>query len=355
MRTLLAALALGALACNSNVNVQASVPPPPPTPSDVWRLRPGLVPGIEKVDLLFVVDNSRSMADKQEALRLALPDLVLQLVSPPCVDEAGTIVFQPQSALEACPPGARRVHDPILDIHIGMITSSIGGHGSDSCRGESDPSENDRGWLVYRDLTGVQLTGWNGKSFLVWDPNAAEPTHSPPGEMNATVLIDQLGTMIAGARETGCGYEAPLEAMYRFLVDPDPYQDIVVDENNQAQLVGTDVQVLQHRYDFLRPDSLVLVLLLSDENDCSIRDGGNGYVATQRLWPDTTEPFRLPRPRAACASNPNSPCCRSCSEEPGCLEPDPNDVGNCLEPCDESADECDRFLSETEDAAKIAT
>ena len=353
MKSLLAGLALGALACNSNVTIHENVPPPPTTPSEVWRLRPGLVPGIEKVDLLFVVDNSRSMADKQEALRLALPDLVLQLVSPPCVDEAGTIVSQPQSALEACPPGARRVHEPILDIHIGMITSSIGGHGADSCEGDFDPSENDRSWLVYRDLNGTPLTGWNGKSFLVWDPNASEPTHSPPGETNATVLIDQLGTMIAGARERGCGYEAPLEAWYRFLVDPNPYQDITVDESGHAQLSGTDAQVLQHRYDFLRPDSLVLILLLSDENDCSIRDGGNGHVAAQRYWPGSNDPFFLPRPRAACASDPNSPCCRSCSEPPGCLQPDPNDVGNCLERCDESADECDTFLDPIEDHANL--
>jgi hypothetical protein len=41
---------------------------------------------VDKIDLLFMVDNSRSMTDKQEILRLALPDLVSRLVNPICVD-----------------------------------------------------------------------------------------------------------------------------------------------------------------------------------------------------------------------------------------------------------------------------
>src|SRR6185295_15124440 len=44
---------------------------------------------VDKIDLLFMIDNSISMADKQSVLREAVPDLVQRLVSPNCVDGDG--------------------------------------------------------------------------------------------------------------------------------------------------------------------------------------------------------------------------------------------------------------------------
>src|SRR5579871_2972050 len=41
---------------------------------------------VDKIDLLFMVDNSISMADKQQVLQAAVPDLVQRLVNPNCVD-----------------------------------------------------------------------------------------------------------------------------------------------------------------------------------------------------------------------------------------------------------------------------
>src|SRR5262252_3508608 len=41
---------------------------------------------VDKIDLLFMIDNSISMADKQAVLKDAVPDLVQRLVSPNCVD-----------------------------------------------------------------------------------------------------------------------------------------------------------------------------------------------------------------------------------------------------------------------------
>src|ERR1044071_4369952 len=43
-------------------------------------------PGIDKLDLLVVVDNSTSMRDKQVILADAPPDLLKGLVSPKCVE-----------------------------------------------------------------------------------------------------------------------------------------------------------------------------------------------------------------------------------------------------------------------------
>src|SRR5688572_19694935 len=44
---------------------------------------------VDKIDLLFMIDNSISMADKQEILAQAVPNLVSRLITPLCVDEDG--------------------------------------------------------------------------------------------------------------------------------------------------------------------------------------------------------------------------------------------------------------------------
>src|SRR5262245_13169155 len=44
---------------------------------------------VDKIDLLFMIDNSRSMSDKQAILQQAVPDLVNRLVNPICVGPDG--------------------------------------------------------------------------------------------------------------------------------------------------------------------------------------------------------------------------------------------------------------------------
>ena len=41
---------------------------------------------IDKIDLLFMIDNSASMADKQDILAAAVPDLVNRLIQPRCIN-----------------------------------------------------------------------------------------------------------------------------------------------------------------------------------------------------------------------------------------------------------------------------
>ena len=69
---------------------------------------------VDKIDLLLVIDNSRSMADKQEILGLAVPDLVNELINPWCIDDAVPPNKQPVSdPLADCPDGYKREFDPI--------------------------------------------------------------------------------------------------------------------------------------------------------------------------------------------------------------------------------------------------
>jgi flagellum-specific ATP synthase len=60
-----------------------------------------------------------------------------------------------------------------------------------------------------------------------------------------TALVADFEAHVAGAGEVGCGFEAPLEAWYRFLVDPQPPQEIVVDPaTDKATMVGLARSVL---------------------------------------------------------------------------------------------------------------
>src|SRR5215213_2654015 len=44
---------------------------------------------VDKVDLLFAIDNSASMGDKQQILADAVPDLINGLLKPKCVNADG--------------------------------------------------------------------------------------------------------------------------------------------------------------------------------------------------------------------------------------------------------------------------
>jgi hypothetical protein len=62
----------------------------------------------------------------------------------------------------------------------------------------------------------------------------------------------------------------------------------------------------------------VLIVILSDENDCSIVDGGIAWLVAQGTDQETGLNFKMARATSTCEKNPNSPCCRSCNTiEPG--------------------------------------
>jgi hypothetical protein len=269
------------------------------------------VPGPDKsnkVDLLLVVDNSRGMANAQDILANTIPQFIYDL------DMAG-----------------------VTDVHIGVITSSLGGVGSDSCSGMVDPSENDGARLITRTASSVPADTYQDLGFLAWDPNQ---TMTPPGEPDSETIANTLGQMVVGAGEVGCGYESQLESFYRFLIDPDPHASLNIESNGDATLVGTDNTLLAQRASFLRPDSLLLIVMATEENDCSTRDGGQFWFSRQIYQPGTHNPYHLPPARAACATDPTGPCCYSCGQGPG-------------EGCDDSADDCGGSLPPLEDSINL--
>src|SRR5579872_6314270 len=150
----------------------------------------------------------------------------------------------------------------------------------------------------------------------------AIPNGNPPGgmavppETNTGTLNKDFSDMVGGAGIFGCGIESQLESWYRFLVQPDPYASLAQNSSGSGVWSGVDTMILKQRKDFLRPDSLVAVIVLSDENDSEIDVrslGGKGYLFMHGG-------FNPPRGTGACSTNPGDPGCVSCSVNGG----DPN-------------------------------
>ncbi|HTA93110.1 MAG TPA: hypothetical protein VK745_26205 [Polyangiaceae bacterium] len=308
------------------------VVPAKPTTSNVF-VDQIVQTAVDKIDLLFMIDNSVSMADKQEILKAAVPVLLSRLVTPICLQPDGVtpdgMNSDPNTGLCANTADSPEF-SPIGDIHIGIVSSSLGAHGGSVCSAPSADDAtatppiteylDDKGELVGAERPGV--TTWNNNSgFLAWDPSGLK--NNPPGENNSATLNTDFANLVEATGEHGCGYEASLEAWYRFLIDPEPPASVtrvgnstvrssklVFNADGSTTCMGCDTTLLAQRKAFLRPDSLVAVVMLSDENDCSIQDEGVGwFVGASTPMPKATQ---------ACTANPNDPCCRSCAQnEPG--------------------------------------
>ena len=286
--------------------------------------------GITSIDLLLMIDNSSSMADKQATLAAAVPQLLAQLVQPQCVDAQGKPFHPPLQAMlgvdSPCSQGSPEFN-PVNDIHIGVVTSSLGDHGGGALCTEKQPvytgstilqppDVNDKSHLMGTLQRGLDALAadTNGKptalanvdeqGFLAWG-NDQHPSPSD-GDLNAATSM--FRDMVSAAAEKGCGLEAQLEGWFRFLVDPVPPTLPLAPPDKDSRLTsrqGVDDALLAQRARFLRPDSLVAIIMLTDENDCSLRDSDVGWLATSG---DPIATGSTP-----CDTNPNDKCCYSCT------------------------------------------
>jgi hypothetical protein len=286
-------------------------------------------PAIDKIDLLVMVDNSASMADKQRILADAVPDLVKGLVLPKCVDKktrlpTGAPSDPTKPDKDMCPEGSEPAFPPITDMHIGVISSSLGGLGSVQCATATSARNDDRGHLLARGANG-DVPAAGDLNFLAWYPDVEknkDKVRHPDPPVPKTETVDALEgafrDLIVGVGQDGCGLEAQLESVYRFLVQPDPWTTI--EKSGERATYGqsnqVDVELLRQRAAFLRPDSLVAIIVLTDEDDSSadpLSFQGSGW----RFMEDEARD----RATAACADDPTSSECTSCafaSGAPGC-------------------------------------
>lgn len=202
--------------------------------------RAGRTERVQDIDFLVVVDNSGSMRENQTLFAQELEYLFSNLVSPPDLNGDGL----PDQ-------------NPVRSIHFGVVSTDLGGPEGllADCADRGDdgflnpiqfgPATSARGLTP-----GIQPTFCRNSdlrsAFLRLDAS-----HSNIEQFTqlaqCSVLIDTFG----------CGIEQPLEAAYRALVlhraDAHP------DASGPAS-------------GFLRDDSLLVILVLSDEEDGSVRN-----------------------------------------------------------------------------------
>jgi hypothetical protein len=315
---------------------------------------------IDKVDLLFAIDNSASMGDKQDLLAAAVPVLVNRLLNPNCVAATTTchvasdcttslgataqcdaaansgagecfVAGDNQGGLNQCTtiPNTKPEFSPVHDLHVGIVSSSMGGGGAETCAPDSTDSthQDDHGWLLNRTASNTPVANANatsppGGNFLAWLPpadpkNAGKPAPNVTPYATPAALVSDFQSLVSGVQQHGCGLEAQLESWYHFLVQPDPWQSIARGSDNRNAYQGVDGTLLKMRHDFLRPDSLVAIIQLTDEEDSwsdPMWDGGYGWVARTESFPNGPDNLGTgPRGTHECDTNPNDPDCTSCA------------------------------------------
>ncbi len=238
---------------------------------ELKALNPCLVSGVARkvavtnvdfVDLLFVVDNSGSMRQEQGALRQQFPGLI------------DTLTMGVKSDGETFPP--------VKDMHLGVVSTDMGLAGI---------TNNFPGCNTQRHINGgddgvLQHPGGTGAGCDAMYPPFLEFVQ---GRDNAEKLATDFGC-IANLGTTGCGFEQQLEAGLKALW-PKNYVDenanIYPPDKNPILFLSTtvegryghgDVSVSQGgNAGFLRNDpvrglSLIAIIIVSDEEDCSSKD-----------------------------------------------------------------------------------
>src|SRR5664280_3829530 len=203
---------------------------------------------VTAIDLLIMIDNSSSMADKQSTLALAVPQLLGQLVQPACLDSNDVAIPGQTALLGANPPCTQGTPEfnPVNNIHIGVISSSLGDHGAGTISkglcfpgaptSYTDangsvlqlPDVNDMGHLMgtlargaaaAADPTTTNANINSNQGFLAW---GALNLQTPPSNTDLTTATKIFRDLVVATAEKGCGLESQLESWFRFLIDPVP-------------------------------------------------------------------------------------------------------------------------------------
>jgi hypothetical protein len=161
------------------------------------------------VDVLFVIDNSGSMADEQEALASSILPSFYGIV-----EQAGA------------------------SVHVAVVSTNVGagGHLVTGCVADGDDGAFQSQPRAVCDPPDGQFI----RDLLLADGTRAK---------NYTGTFGEVFSCIARLGSEGCGFEQPLESMRRALDGSNP--------QNQG---------------FLRPDALLHVIVIADEDDCSAHD-----------------------------------------------------------------------------------
>jgi hypothetical protein len=204
-------------ACTSHPLTQ-----PTPAPEQQTNIYITVKPN-RQLDLVFMVDNSPSMAPKQKKMNDQFPNLIKALKDP----ADGTLP----------------------DLRVAIIDSDLGTGGrytTGSCGPKTLP---DGTVSIYGDLGRFQMIG--ATACGVTSPNALFLEYVKDAPANFTGDINKVFACLAGNLGTlGCGEEHQLQAFEFALA---------------AKKIGNEGQ----QDAFLRPDAYLGLVFLSDEDDCS--------------------------------------------------------------------------------------
>ena len=219
---------------------------------------------IARLDLLFVVDNTNSMAGEQQSLQAALPQFIQALTTG-----VSRSTRQP-------------VFRPVRNVHIGVVSADMGTAGIEFGSCHADGGDDGRLQSVPR---GPECAA-SYPAFLSYGTDS-------PAER------DQLArdfACIAALGTGGCGFEQPFEAAFKALwpstfrdatgqaVEPNPYT-FLASTPDGAKGRGDVPSAQGGNLGFLRNDvddpSLIAIVVLTDEDDCSARDSEFLKLANQ--------------------------------------------------------------------------
>jgi hypothetical protein len=219
------------------------------------------VTNIDKVDLLFMVDNSGSMTQEQAALRREFPRMIQVLTTG---DRDGDTVMD---------------FPPAKDLHLGVVSSDLGLVGVANAGELHCPDFGDDGLLLNmpRDpmVPGCNTMPGAYPKFLTY----MAPGSSPLQTAIDFACISALGT-------GGCGFEQQLEAILKAVWPPAPASTMPAGTPPPTPMggpflgltpAGTPGHGDLENAGFIRNDpmqglSLIALVLVSDEEDCSSFD-----------------------------------------------------------------------------------
>jgi hypothetical protein len=227
----LAVLAAAASGCTAH-SLAAPEPMPEVENDQYYEVNP-----VRDLDLLFLIDDSPSMADKQNNLAANMPALI--------------------DALKAIPGG-------LASVHIGVVTSDLGA-GPTPIVGGCDRVGGDRGVLQIKPGCGV-------------DANSRFLSSLEGGTWNNFQGdIAKVFACIATVGDRGCGYEHQLQAL-RVALSP---------------------ELTPENAGFLRPEAYLGLVLLTDEDDCSASPDSTLFMPDP-MWDHTTASLRCAREGHLC-------------------------------------------------------